>query len=221
MNAYCKRNKNGGFSLVELIIVIAIMGILVGVLTPMFLKYVDRARKSRDVYTADQIARAVNVAFVENPDAYDAFQDWKTYDCTVSVMEHGTKKTYKIYRVASCGKQGANPNSNCFSGTIDKFYKNPDGSNDRGKGGTGFYGVVNRELGLSITEMNSEIIPRYVKPKEGSLPSGVSSYDELDRWRIVKRADNGMMEIWASQPNPGGGYPIYRVWPEPDDLYRQ
>ena len=69
--------------------------------------------------------------------------------------------------------------------------------------------------------MNKEIIPRYTKAKEGTLPSGVSSYGELDRWRIVKRADNGMMEIWAAQPNPGGGYPIYRVWPEPDDIYRE
>ncbi len=51
------------------------MGILVGVLTPMFLKYVDRAKKSRDVYTADQIARAANVAFVDNLAAYDAFKN--------------------------------------------------------------------------------------------------------------------------------------------------
>ena len=215
------KHDNRGLSLIELIIVIAIMAILVGVLTPMFVKYVDKSKKAKDVYTADQIARAINVAFVENPEAYEAFQKWKTYDCNVEVMEHGTKKSYKVYRVASNGKQGTNSVSNCFNGGNSDLYKNPDGTHDYGKGATGFYGVINRELGLSTTEMNQAIIPKYTTPKEGALPSGVSSFGELDRWRIVKRADNGMMEIWASQPNPGGGYPIYRVWPEPDDLYRE
>lgn len=41
------------------------MGVLTGVLAPMFGKYVDKSPKSRDVYTADQIDRAVNIAFVE------------------------------------------------------------------------------------------------------------------------------------------------------------
>ena len=215
-----------GFSLIELIIVIAIMAILVGVLSPMFVKYVDRSKKARDVYTADQIARAVNVAFVENPEAYNAFSNWKTAYCTVSVMENGEAKSYGVYRVASNGVQGTNSNSNCFNGGMDTLYKNPDGSNDRGKGATGFYGVINRELGLSTTEMNYEIIPKF--SKNNRVGAGVDRgggvmepYAELDRWRIVRRADNGMMEIWAAQPNPGGGYPIYRVWPEPDDLYRE
>ncbi len=47
-----------------------------------------------------------------------------------------------------------------------------------------------------------------------------NQYGELDRWRICKRKDNGQMEIWSAQPNPYGGYPIYRVWPIPDDIYK-
>ena len=42
----------------------------VGILTPTIVKYVDKARKSKDIYTAGQIARAVNIAFVEHPEAY-------------------------------------------------------------------------------------------------------------------------------------------------------
>ena len=49
---------NKGFSLVELIIVIAIMAVLVAVLAPQFIKYVEQSRRSRDIQTADQIREA-------------------------------------------------------------------------------------------------------------------------------------------------------------------
>ncbi|MCI5857917.1 MAG: prepilin-type N-terminal cleavage/methylation domain-containing protein [Agathobacter sp.] len=43
-----KRANNRGFSLVELIIVIAIMAVLVGVLTPMFTSYLHKSRVATD-----------------------------------------------------------------------------------------------------------------------------------------------------------------------------
>lgn len=42
-----KKLNNKGFSLVELIIVIAIMAVLIGVLAPQYLKYVERSREDR------------------------------------------------------------------------------------------------------------------------------------------------------------------------------
>jgi type IV pilus assembly protein PilA len=53
------KKNNKGFSLVELIIVIAIMAVLVGVLAPQFIKYVEQSRKSRDIQTAQEIREAV------------------------------------------------------------------------------------------------------------------------------------------------------------------
>ncbi len=54
-----KKMNNKGFSLVELIIVIAIMAILVGVLAPQFIKYVEQSRESADLQTIEEIKTAV------------------------------------------------------------------------------------------------------------------------------------------------------------------
>lgn len=54
-----KKLNNKGFSLVELIIVIAIMAVLVGVLAPQFMKYVEQSRKATDIQNAEMIRDSV------------------------------------------------------------------------------------------------------------------------------------------------------------------
>ena len=61
-----KEMNNKGFSLVELIIVIAIMAILVGVLAPQFIKYVESSKKSTDIQNASEIRAAVEAFVAEN-----------------------------------------------------------------------------------------------------------------------------------------------------------
>ena len=51
--------NNKGFSLVELIIVIAIMAILVGVMAPQLIKYIEKSKVSSDTQVADTVHSAI------------------------------------------------------------------------------------------------------------------------------------------------------------------
>ena len=64
----CKEAYSRGFSLIELIIVITITAVLIGVLTPIYIKYVRRSQVSVDVANADEIALAINVAITDFSD---------------------------------------------------------------------------------------------------------------------------------------------------------
>lgn len=59
MNKKQKNLTNKGFSLVELIIVIAIMAVLVGVLAPQYVKYLNKSKISADTQLADSIHSAI------------------------------------------------------------------------------------------------------------------------------------------------------------------
>jgi len=61
------RKSNKGFTLVELIIVIAIIAILTAVAAPQYLKYVDKSRWAQDQDNAQILLTAVQVA-IADPD---------------------------------------------------------------------------------------------------------------------------------------------------------
>lgn len=72
MNHVAKKELNNkGFSLIELIIVVAIMAVLIGVLAPQYLKYVEKSRESADLDNLQTVITTLQVyaSDIENTDA--------------------------------------------------------------------------------------------------------------------------------------------------------
>lgn len=84
-----KKNDNKGFSLVELIIVVAIMAILVGLLAPQYLKYVEKSRKSADASNLDEMVRAIQIYAADAEVTLPA----DTYTITINATSTSVKAT--------------------------------------------------------------------------------------------------------------------------------
>ena len=63
--------NNKGFSLVELIIVIAIMAILVGVMAPQLIRYIEKTNVASDTQLCDTVRSAIQTAMLD-PDVVTA-----------------------------------------------------------------------------------------------------------------------------------------------------
>lgn len=61
-----RKNTNKAFTLVELVIVVAILAILVGILAPQYTKYVEKSRKASDVSNLQEMIKAFQIAYLEN-----------------------------------------------------------------------------------------------------------------------------------------------------------
>ncbi|MCM1282459.1 MAG: type II secretion system GspH family protein [Muribaculaceae bacterium] len=61
-----KRENNKGFSLVELIVVITIMAVLMVVLAPAMLRYVEKTRVQKDESAVSEVVRTIELALTDD-----------------------------------------------------------------------------------------------------------------------------------------------------------
>ena len=87
--------KNKGFSLVELIIVIAIMAILAAAIAPALIRYIDKSRRSDDVAAAETLNTATQAALA-NEEAYDEIQPALDTSNTVTLASATTGSAFDI-----------------------------------------------------------------------------------------------------------------------------
>jgi prepilin-type N-terminal cleavage/methylation domain-containing protein len=97
MRKEIRMNENKGFSLVELIVVIAIMAVLVAVLAPSLLQYVERSRAQKDDSAMGEVANAIMLA-LSDQDVYDEVLSYSTYNnvsCYIDASKEADYATYK------------------------------------------------------------------------------------------------------------------------------
>ena len=71
------KKNNKGFSLVELIVVVAIMAVLVGVLAPAYLRYVEKSKLQKDVSAVGEVVEAIVYVMADNRKGF--FRPTKSY----------------------------------------------------------------------------------------------------------------------------------------------
>ena len=139
--------SNKGFSMVELIIVIAIMAILAGALAPTLIKYVNKSRMTADLNNASALAKATQLAFVDKEVADYIFTQPMPYSVDVQNLNSADMfEAFILEKLSSTPDIKYNKNgATCFQITIYEI-----GTDDTA------YGVEVTAKGASVTSTTGQ-----------------------------------------------------------------
>lgn len=233
--------KRKGFTLIEMIIVIAIIGVLGAMLLPSIGGYIDLAKKKATVENGRTIYLSAIETLTTDEDAWESFYaqqgTWVAYEATPDGCIIGDSKTYKgvtsnfskrvkiddplaaegNYRFTVVARVDGKPHKT-GSDTSDPShitrYFSTWGYSDRiyEKFVKKLCAELDMKLGQTKAGEVQVKMPYNKREDGGSLP--------LVRWLIVYRLDDPtQVEIWAGDGYKCENGPAYRVYPNPAPIY--
>lgn len=111
-------NEEKGFSLVELIIVMAIMAILVGIVASQVLPYMEKSRQSKDQQQLSSLGTDIVSAIAQSKGPVASFSQKELSACT-----NGTGETWvdELGSIRSSDGSSIETLANIEKGVVDKF----------------------------------------------------------------------------------------------------
>ncbi|MCR5806742.1 MAG: type II secretion system GspH family protein [Oscillospiraceae bacterium] len=209
--------KAKGFTLIEMIVVIAIIGVLACILIPSMMNHMKEAQKVTDVANAKTLYDNVISIMMLDSDAEYSFygkQHGLRTEKNVTVNE-GTSEEER-YRVAVCcqigGKKAGLHNDN-YRAFIH------GGTNEA----SDFAEKLNKVYGFIWQDLRGKkrigLPMKYSTSKNGSQVSRILVCVRLNEGYHTsdKRKFTDQIEIWAGD---SGTNPLYRLYPSPDVEYQ-
>lgn len=179
------KRKQKGFTLIELIVVIAIIGVLAAILIPTMLGYVKKSKRASDVASAREIHTSLLDLILEDTDSSDSFYtQGSSYSAAIRKRDAISNQDYDLVLVAYLDGASGTDGSGRVWTEIDS-------------GQQLFCDKLNKKL--DYTAGSSAI-----KMKIKSSPD--NSGDRYNRWFIGYRKQTpSTVEIWVGDGSAGAG----------------
>ncbi|MBP0955237.1 MAG: pilin [Oscillospiraceae bacterium] len=210
-----------GFTLLELMVVIAIVGVLAAVLIPSLTKYIRRAQVTTDVTNAKSIYEATQLVMMLHPAAYEEVmtvgQDnkggFKPADSGVSDI---TGKESQIKRQTVAKMHGTRSGYGNVSAYATWTLENNHHTDT-------FCKELNDSMCFTAKSAPNAQLKCVTHTATGNRNIAKNSGGRIitDRWCVARVTGTDVIEVWvcSSYGQGGGQYGIYRIWPSPDIEY--